>query len=138
MGIGGLSIIYWGYKLPSAFGNMLEAGFRNQFPFDFQPTLLGYINILEKQGYTKGDLITLNADKPGIKMAKDNNNVEIYLDTPLDGNQPSEVEIIFLEQSFKIRFPVKMSEEHKKLLTGILNTINTGKNEDNQNPNIAT
>ena len=78
MGIGGLSIIYWGYKLPSAFGNMLEAGFREQFPFDFPPTLLGYINIFEKQGYTKGDLITLNADKPGIKMAKDNDNVEIY------------------------------------------------------------
>lgn len=124
IGIGALSIIYWGYKIIASFGATLETGFRSQFSTDYLPLLSEVIGLLEQHGFVSGDLINTGTDRPGIKMNKGKSNVEIYLDAPLDENLPSEIEIVFLEQSFKIRIPIKMSNENRMLLSRICTIMN--------------
>lgn len=124
IGVGASSIIYWGYKIIIFLGIALEAGLRNRFPTDYLYCLSEIIGMFEQYGFTKGDLINPGTDKPGIKMNKRENKVEIYLDTPLDENQSSEIEIVFIKQSFKIRIPIKMSNESRKILSEICTTMN--------------
>ena len=95
MGIGTLTVIFIACKFPTWFGAMLEAGGRNQFPFDYLPALSRIIDFFEKNGFTKGDLINPGSDKPGINMLKGENEIGIYLDSPLDEELPSEIEIVF-------------------------------------------
>lgn len=124
MGIGALTVIFIACKFPTWFGAMLEAGGRNQFPFDYLPALSRVIDFFEKNGFTKGDLINPGSDKPGINMLKGESEIGIYLDSPLDGKLPSEIEIVFKEQAFKVRLPADMAETHLKLLTKALTLIN--------------
>lgn len=124
MGIGALTVIFIACKFPTWFGAMFEAGGRNQFPFDYLPALSRVIDFFEKNGFTKGDLINPGSDKPGINMSKGEIKIEIYLDSPLDEKLPSEIEIVFKEQAFKVRLPVDMAEAHLKLLTKALTFIN--------------
>jgi hypothetical protein len=124
MGIGALSIIYWCYKIVTSFGTALDAGFRNQFPTDYLCCLSEVTGLFEQHGSTKGNLINAGSDKPGIKKNKGENSVEIYLDAPLDENLPSEIGIVFLKQSFKIRIPTRMSNENRMLLSRICTIMN--------------
>lgn len=124
MGIGALTVIFIACKIPTWFGAMLEAGGRNQFPFDYLPALSRAIGFFEKSGFTKGDLINPGSDKPGINMLKGESEIEIYLDSPLDEKLLSEIEIVFKEQAFKVRLPADMAEFHLKLLTEALTLIN--------------
>lgn len=124
MGIGALSIIYLGYKILTSFGDALEAGFRNQFPTDYLCCLSEVVGLFEQHGFVSGDLINPGSDKPGIKMNKGENNVEIYLDAPLDEKLPSEIEIAFPRQSIKIRIPIRMSDDSRALLSKICIALN--------------
>lgn len=56
MGIGALTVIYIACKLPTWFGTMLEAGSRNQFPFDYQPALSRVIDFFEKMKRGNSDI----------------------------------------------------------------------------------
>lgn len=124
MGIGALTVIFIACKFPTWFGAMLEAGGRNQFPFDYLSALSRVIDFFEKNGFTKGDLINPGSDKPGINMFKSENEIEIYLDSPLDAQLPSEIEIVFKEQTFKVRLPADTAETHLKLLTKMISSTN--------------
>lgn len=124
MGIGALTVIYIACKTPTWLGAMFEAGNRNQFSFDYLPALSRVIDFFEKNGFTKGDLINPGSDKPGINMSKGENEIEIYLDSPLDTKLLSEIEIVFKEQAFRVRLPADMAEFHLKLLTEALTLIN--------------
>ena len=57
-------------------------------------------------------------------MFKGENEIEIYLDSPLDAQLPPEMEIVFKEQAFKVRLPTDMTDIHAKLLTKVLTFIN--------------
>lgn len=124
MWTGALTVIFIACKIPTWFGAMLEAGWRNQFPFDYLPALSRGIDFFEKNGFTKGNLIKPGSDKPGINMFKGENEIEIYLDSPLDAQLPPEMEIVFKEQAFKVRLPTDMTDIHAKLLTKVLTFIN--------------
>lgn len=122
MGIGAISLIYFGYKLIGSFGMALEAGYRDQFPLGYLASLSQYVTFFEQHGLTKGDMIDLGSDRPGMKMTMGEDEVEIRMNSPLDDAKPSEIEINFLKQSIKVCLcPRKvMTDEEAGLLSNVL------------------
>lgn len=124
MGIGIISILLGlyllGKKILEFMAKGLEAAFRNKFPLDYWGNLLWVVHIFERYDFKeeKYSAIDAGSDCPGIKMAKDEEKIEIYLIAPLDGKYRIKVE--FKNQDFKIEIPDEESEKSKELLEKLI------------------
>ena len=128
MGIGVISImggLYWlGKKIFEGMAKGLEAGFRNQFPFDYLISLSWIVQLFKRHGFQEDEYIDAGTDCPGIKMVRGDELVEIYLIAPLDGK--FRIKIIFKNHDFSIEIPSYESEKYSVLLSELI-SVNLGK-----------
>ena len=65
-------------------GPILEAGFRNRFPFDYERHLLNEIAFFTNKGYLQVEYIDPGSEHPGILMSRENSpHVKIILNAPI-------------------------------------------------------
>lgn len=120
MYIGILSCIAWLYRIAKKIAKfismLLEEGFRNRFPLDFLINISWATDIFSQYGFgNKGkDYRTSTPEKPGIILKRQDNEAQIYLIAPLDGEQ--KIEVIVKKPAINIILPAKKTPIYENLL----------------------
>lgn len=112
-------MIYKGGKfLLNLGGWMLEAAFRDKFPYDYEMNLSWITQKFRDLGYRKVFAIEPGGDAPGFffKKSKCKTEVEVRLNAPLFTSEKNSVVIVNYANNIAIVMPDSCSDENKCLL----------------------
>lgn len=99
-------------------GPILEAGFRNRFPFDYERHLLNEIAFFTNKGYLQVEYIDPGSEHPGILMSRENSpHVKIILNAPIAPSDYSVDVYIMTDPVISAHYDVKddIDLKHAKL-----------------------
>lgn len=99
-------------------GPILEAGFRNRFPFDYERHLLNEIAFFTNKGYLQVEYIDPGSEHPGILMSRENSpHVKIILNAPIAASDYSVDVYIMTDPVISAHYDVKddIDLKHAKL-----------------------
>jgi len=122
MVIGAITIFWLVYKfvkgIPNVLGELLEAGFRDKFPFDFMMHLGWIISEMKSKGYEKTDMMDAGGENPGVLMKNmdTGNEMEIRLKAPLFSDEGYSIIVSNHDTNTAIVMQNSASEENKRLL----------------------
>ena len=120
--IGTITVIWLIYKAINGtfwlLGELLEAGFRNQFPFDFMMGISWIISEMGSRGYQKTDIMDAGGENPKVRMKNPETGIEmeIRLHAPLFTDEESCIFITNQNKKTAIVMKGSISDENKKLL----------------------
>lgn len=124
--IGTISLMWLVYKIvkgiPNVMGELLEAGFRSRFPFDFKMHLGWIISEMKSKGYEQTDMVDAGSENPGVLMknTETGNEMEIRLNAPLSSDKGYSIVVSNHGNNTAIVMQDTASEENKKLLRNYL------------------
>ena len=122
MVIGAITTIWFVYKIvkgiPIVLGNILEAGFRDRFPFDFKMHLGWIISEMKSKGYEQAGVMDAGSENPGVLMKnkETGNEMEIRLRAPLSADKAYSIIVSNHDNNTSIVMQDNTSEDNKKLL----------------------
>lgn len=103
-------------------GELLEAGFRNHFPFDFMFGISWIISEMKSRGYHKTDIMDAGGENPKVIMKNPETEIEmeIRLHAPLFTNEESCIFVTNQNNQTAIVMKGTASGENKRLLAMFL------------------
>jgi len=126
MFIGATTIMWLVYKAAKGFfglmGDLLEAGFRGRFPFDFKMHLGWIVSEMKSRGYEQADMMDAGSENPGVLMKnmETGNEMEIRLHAPLSSDKEYSIIVSNHDNNTSIVMQDAASDENKKLLVSYL------------------
>lgn len=96
----------------------MAAAFREKYPNDFFMCIDWVLEIFSQNGYKVTETMDAGSIEPGVKMKKDNRQIEIRLIAPLTSASQT-ISIIDDANSLFISLPQVSSEMNKSLLTAL-------------------